>query len=142
MHGLHSAQMKITSITTHTPRFLACLATAMSLAACGGGESEPTSTTTVSLYKHAGSVQCTGGGMTRAAMERQLADAGVQVLGSSCGTDGMVYPALCGGLDGRISIFEVPASHAPAASAAGFAPLSNMPSASVAYCSGSDRPYS
>ena len=103
------------------------------LVACGGGDSNSPSAS-ISLYKYAGSVQCTGGGMLLSEMERQLTGAGIQVLSSACGFDGNVYAAVCGGADGRIGIFEVPEAQAQAASTVGFAPLSNLPTATKAAC--------
>ena len=119
--------------TSHRSKLLACLATAATVAACGGGDSEPT-TSTVNLYKHAGSVQCGGGGLTLSSMERELVEAGVRVVAASCGNDGAVHPALCGLPDGQIGIFEVAASHAQAASALGFSPLSRQPAATSTPC--------
>jgi len=112
---------------------LACLATTACLAACGGGDDGDTTTTTVAVYKHVGSVQC-GGGLTLSSMEQQLVEAGVRVVTASCGNDGAIHPALCGLPDGRIGIFEVAASHAQAASAIGYVPLSNNPAATTAPC--------
>lgn len=103
------------------------------LAACGGDVSDSPSLN-VSLYKYAGSRQCAGGGMTLSNMERQLTDKGVTVLSSACGYDGNAYVAVCGGADGRIGIFEVPASQAQEASTVGFAPLGNLPTAARAAC--------
>jgi hypothetical protein len=91
--------------------------------------------TNISLYKYAGSVQCNGGGLSLPEMERQLNDAGIQVIYSSCGTDGRGYFAVCGNGDGRIGIFVVPSSQEQAASAVGFRPLSNLPAASKIACS-------
>lgn len=105
----------------------------IALTACGGGDGAQ-DLTNVTFYKYNGSKQCAGGGLSLAAMERQLADAGVQVRSASCGADGKVYPAVCGADDGRIGIFEIPAEQAPAASGAGFAPLNNLPSAVKLAC--------
>src|SRR5882672_5934490 len=68
------------------------------------------STDTVSVYKSTGSVQCTGGGITLAANERRLTDAGARVMSSSCGTTGRLYASVCGGATGEIHIFEIPVS--------------------------------
>lgn len=113
--------------------FLIPLISCAALASCGGGsaESPPTG---AAFYKYFGSVQCAGGGTTLPAMTRQLTDAGIQVLSSACGVDGKVYPAVCGAGDGRIGIFEVSAAQAPAASALGFTPLSNLPDAVTVAC--------
>lgn len=121
---------------------LVSLVTLVTLAACGGGNENPSAAnadqkapqTNTSVYKYAGSVQCTGGGTSLAAMERQLTDAGIQVLASACGADGKLYPTVCGTADGRIGIMEVPADQAQAASALGFAPLSNLPEATRVPC--------
>jgi hypothetical protein len=99
----------------------------------GGGDSKSPSTS-VSLYKYVGSVQCTAGGTSLTAMQRQLTDAGIQVLSSNCGYDGRIYAAVCGGGDGRIGIFEVSAMQAQGASALGFAPLSTLPEATMIVC--------
>ena len=113
--------------------FLVPLVALATLAACGGSESASPGAN-VSLYKYIGSVQCTGGGTSLPAMERQLTDAGIQVLTSACGGDGNAYPAVCGGADGRIGIFEVTVAQAQGASALGFAPLSNLPVATKVSC--------
>ena len=86
------------------------------------------------MYKYFGSVQCTGGGTSLSALAKQLTDASVQVLTSSCGVDGNANLALCGAADGRIAIFEVPAAQTQAAAAVGFTPLSNLPLATKAAC--------
>ena len=103
------------------------------LAACGGGDigSSPNG---VTLYRYAGSVQCTGGGLTLADMNMQLTNAGVLVYSASCGSDGYIHAGGCGSPDGRIGIFEVPTSQAQAASALGFAPLSGLPYAFKTSC--------
>jgi hypothetical protein len=106
------------------------LATAV---ACGDSENQ-SATAPVSLYKYFGSVQCAGGGVTLADMERQLTEADIQVLSYDCGYDGKAYPAVCGAPDGRMGIFEIPAVQAPGATAAGFAPLSDLPAATKNAC--------
>ncbi len=77
----------------------------------------------VTVFKALGSVQCSGGGATVPALARTLADAGVPVLASRCGSDGRMYPAMCGAADGRIAIFDIAAADAAAAAKLGFRPL-------------------
>lgn len=89
----------------------------------------------VPVYKYVGSKQCNGGGVTLAAMMRQLSEGGVPVMSVSCGTDGRMYPAMCGAPDGRIGILEVPDIKVAAAGALGFAPLSSLPEANKMPCS-------
>ena len=88
----------------------------------------------VSMYKYVGSKQCSGGGTPLATMMRQLSDAEIPAMNVNCGTDGRMYPAMCGAADGRIGILEVPEAKASAAAALGFAPLSNLPEASKTVC--------
>jgi hypothetical protein len=102
------------------------------VSACGGG-AEPTDAT-VEVFKSLGSLQCTGGGTTPAALQSQLTGAGIQVSASSCGSDGNAYPAVCGAPDGFIAIFEVPTAQQSAAQALNFEPLSTVPAATRTAC--------
>lgn len=114
-------------------KFLIVLAAALVLSACadfGRGVPAPG----VSVYKNVGSKQCSGGGTSLATMMRQLSDGGVPVMNVSCGTDGRMYPAMCGAPDGRIGILEVPEAKVSAATALGFALLSSLPEASKTVC--------
>ena len=88
----------------------------------------------VSVYQYAGSLQCTGGGLTPAQMQIQLTGAGIGVISAACGTDGNAVIAMCGGPDGRINVFEVQAADVAAAQALGFALLSGLPNAARIPC--------
>ena len=110
--------------------FVPALAVLASLSACGGGEDDSSS----KVFKSMGSLQCSGGGVSLAALQAQLAAANVQTRSAACGTDGLAAPAVCGAPDGRIGIFEIASSQAGAAAAAGFAPLSTMPTAKTVPC--------
>jgi hypothetical protein len=92
--------------------------------ACGGS-----SDATVEVLKSFGSVQCSGGGTTLSALEAQLTGAGIAVLRSSCGADGVLHPTLCGSPDGLVGIFDVSEAQLAAAEALQFAPLSTVPNA-------------
>lgn len=111
--------------------FTALLASSAILVACGNSDGTPTN---VSVYKYVGSVQCSGGGIPISTLQRQLTDAGIQVQTASCGSDGNIYVAVCGAADGRIAIFDVPVTEAQTATELGFAPLSNLPSATKVAC--------
>lgn len=113
--------------------FLACLVLFATLTACEAVKIKSPGAS-VRIYKYFGSVQCTIGGMTLSAMESQLTNAGIPILTSACGTDGNIYTAVCGAADGRIGIFEIPATQESAASAIGFVPLSNLPAANKVAC--------
>jgi hypothetical protein len=107
--------------------------TLLLLAACNGVSGDPP-LERLSVFKSAASVQCSGGGLSLSDMERELTSAGIEVLSSACGFDGNFYPAVCGGPDGRIGIFEIPADQADAAARLGFAPLNELPEATKTTC--------
>lgn len=86
------------------------------------------------VYKYQGSRQCEGGGIPLAEMKRQLEVSGVQVVNSSCGMDGRMYPAFCGGADGRINIFTIPANSVNVAFSQGFSLLGDLPGAQRSDC--------
>lgn len=89
---------------------------------------------TVRVYKSLGTVQCADGGTDLPTLARQLEGARLKVLGSACGTDGRVRPAMCGAADGRIAIFTLSADDARSASALGFGLLSSLPEARELPC--------
>lgn len=114
-------------------KFVLLMSSAMMLSACADlGRVAPAPG--VSVYKYVGSRQCEGGGTPVEKMMRQLSEAGIPVMNVHCGTDGRMYPAMCGAPDGRIGILEVPEGKVSAAAARGFAPLSNLPEASKTVC--------
>jgi len=88
----------------------------------------------IAMARSTGAVQCEGGGLTLQQTERQLADAGIQVLSSSCGHDGRMRPMMCGRGDGSLHIVEIPASQAAKAEALKFIPLSRLPDAKRRAC--------
>ena len=114
-------------------KLLISLAAIMALSACANLEHAPTATG-VSVYKYVGSVQCRGGGTPLATMMRQLSDAGIPVLDVSCGSDGRMYPSMCGAADGRIGVLQIAAANVSAADALGFAPLTRLPDATKLVC--------
>jgi hypothetical protein len=115
--------------TKESMRIVLTLAVLASLTACGGGGDEETI-----VFKSMGSRQCSGGGVSLATLQAQLTAANVQVRSAACGTDGLTTTATCGGPDGRIGIFEISPDQAGAAAAAGFAPLSTVPTAKTIPC--------
>lgn len=111
--------------------FAAILAACFFQMSCGNVDS---TSTKVSVYKYAGSVQCYGGGTPISAMQSQLVHSRIQVHTASCGVDGNVYAAVCGTSDGIIGVFEVPSVQQQAATSLGFMPLSNLPAATITPC--------
>lgn len=88
----------------------------------------------VSVYLSLGSRQCQEGGRTVSEVQKMLRDAGIEVLASACGNDGMMYPAVCGAPDGRIAIIDVPEAQVEAARKLGFSLLSERPRAQRIAC--------
>lgn len=113
-------------------RHLLALSITLSLlVACGGGHHAAAS---AKVFKYRGSQQCTGGGASIAELQQQLSSAGIAVSASSCGTDGNLRAAVCGGPDGAIAIFEIPASQVERSSSLSFLPLSKLPAAREVPC--------
>lgn len=121
--------------------FVPLFAVAM-LSSCGGGDSSPPPDANVFVIKSRGAVQCTTAPMPLATLERQLTDAGVQLVrqsGSqsvapSCGTDGKAYPTTCGSPTGQIGIFLIQELQLPKATAVGFVLMSSEPGAKKSDC--------
>jgi len=100
-----------------------------------GCSAQPTAAAgTARVVKAIGSLQCSGGGTPLPVLSRQLEDAGVTVIAARCGNDGRMHAARCGGADGRIGIFEIPASATPAAEKLGFVALAKLPDAQATPC--------
>ncbi len=101
------------------------------------GIAPPASSVPVSytdVYKYQGSRQCEGGGVPLAEMQRQLQNAGAGVTNSTCGMDGRMYPAFCGGADGKINIFTINSTAVNAALSQGFSLLRDLPEAQKTSC--------
>lgn len=114
-------------------KLLISVAAGVMLTGCTNVE-RPATEPRINVYKYVGSLQCKGGGTPLSAMMRQLSNGGIPVLDVSCGTDGKMYPTVCGAADGRIGIFAVPEARVAAAKALGFSPLSSLPEASRTVC--------
>lgn len=112
-------------------RAIAVSTVAAALLACGG---EDAALPPTAMFVSLGSLQCSGGGATLPALLAELEAAGVRVLASSCGSDGLARPAVCGIGDGRIAIVEIPGADAVAATALGYAPLSLLPDVTAGPC--------
>ncbi len=107
------------------------LSAALAASGCGASESNAKS---VKVYKSRGAIQCTSQGTPPEEMSRELVSAGVPVLSYACGTNGRLYPAMCGTSDDKINIFEIPDDKLDKAVALSFQPLSNLPEAGETNC--------
>ena len=88
----------------------------------------------VKVYKYQGSRQCHGGGEPLAQMRRQLIKVGVKVISAQCGSDGRMYPTVCGAGDGKINIFTIQRSSLGTAKKHGFVLLQSLPDAQMLAC--------
>lgn len=113
---------------------LLLLVPALLLAGCGNNSGSDEER--VEVYKATGAVQCEGGGMGLSELAAPLREAGIELMGESCGHDGMMRPAVCGASDGSIGIFLVEAGDQARASDLGFEPLSSLPEATLNDCPG------
>lgn len=95
-------------------------------------------TTSLTVYKSLGRRQCEEGGETAESLAAQLRTAGIEVRAVGCGTDGMMYAAVCGGGTGDLGVFDIAAGDAERAAAAGFKPLTDLPDAQRTACPGAD----
>ena len=101
------------------------------LGACATASTAPN----VSVYKYVGSKQCTGGGVTVTALQKQLEDADVSIKGEAgCGNDGRMRPQMCGTADGAIVIFDIPGDQVERAATKGFQPLTQLPGVVKSAC--------
>ena len=127
----------------HSRRLALSVAVASAMVTCACADVDAASQrATIRVFKSLGSVQCSGGGKDIALMSRELSNAGLEVISSTCGTDGHMHPMLCGANDGRIGIFEIGSKDMAAASRLGFAPLSRLPEAQVLPCQSPSKPLS
>lgn len=92
------------------------------LASCGGVALQA-SQPSIALFKYVGSEQCGEPLMTAANLQDTVAilkRQGVAVLSAQCGSDGRMYPAVCGAGTGEVWIVSVAANDEARAVAAGF----------------------
>lgn len=77
----------------------------------------------IKVFKSRGSVQCGVDGLPPELMQKELQQAGITVQRMACGSDGRMRIAMCNAPDGRLNIFEIPATSQAAAEALGYAVL-------------------
>lgn len=100
-------------------------------AGCGGGSDSPLN---VEVIKSRGGLQCGSSGRSIEELRQQLVDADIDVAASTCGSDGVPYPDVCGAPDGAIGVFSIPVWQVEAAAALRFVPLSSLDTAFVEPC--------
>lgn len=86
------------------------------LLSCGGAGDPGT----IVLAREVNYLQCQESLTALAAVDRSLADAGVQVLSKDCASDGLVVPAVCGITVHYLRTVEIAPSQEPLARSIGF----------------------
>ncbi len=114
--------MRFTSRRRPAGAGLAGLLLAALLAACGGSGTPPLT----DIYKSDGSTQCESDGVTVAEMQRELVNAGIDVICGRKADDGRAYCAACGCPTGRINVYTIHAQNLADAEDLGFAPVSAL----------------
>ena len=61
----------------------------------------------IEVCKYDGSIQCESQGISLEVMEEELKREGIRVLGKRKGDDGRIYPAMCGGRNGSLNIYQI-----------------------------------
>lgn len=79
---------------------------------------------TIEVYRYDGSLQCgRGKEIALADMAQELTAAGIDVVASRKGTDGLLHIAMCGASTGRLNVFTIPTDSLEKAQELGFALL-------------------
>lgn len=100
-------------------RALNCLSLVLiaGLAACSD---RPLPASVTEVFKHDGSVQCDGGGVSVDEMAGELTSAGIDVFCSQQAYDGLAYCAACGCGTGRINVYTIDSRDLTDAESLGF----------------------
>lgn len=101
---------------------------------------QPTPASYVDVYKYQGARQCENNGIPLNVMRRELDNARIPIINSSCGRDGRLYPSYCGGADGKINIYTIPSNAVNAARSYGFIPVSTLSGAQRTTCMSNSPP--
>lgn len=98
----------------------ALLAALVALSTCAASNSPNVPKTAyIQVYKHNGSQQCYGGGISPQAMLSELN--GIQVYAAEAHSlQGVMFPAVCGGLTGNVNVYTIDAKDKSKAEKRGF----------------------
>ena len=86
---------------------------------------QPDIAVSVTVVKSMGLRQCEGGVVSPDRLAAELKAAGVTVHTASCGSDGLMRPAVCGGGTHDIGIFSIATADLSKAKQAGFGPMAS-----------------
>lgn len=88
----------------------------------------------IKVFKYDGSLQCQSQGIELDTMAFELINAGIDIVCSQKGHDGMVYTTVCGADTGNINIYSINTSNLPDAENLGFNPVSSLSEYQDAIC--------
>ena len=88
----------------------------------------------VKVFKYDGSIQCENTGLNLEVMALELINAGIDVVCSQKGHDGLIRPAVCGGDTGIINIYKIHNANLPDAENIGFDSVSILSEYSDEIC--------
>ncbi|MBL1263950.1 hypothetical protein JJL52_09700 [Methylomicrobium sp. RS1] len=108
-----------------------CLGLGLGLTAAFAAEAE---SGWVTVAKYSGAIQCESAGIALKTMKKELAQANIPARQARCGTDGLIYPAVCGAETGRLNLYDIPAKDLSDAAELGFQALDDLPDAQEAPC--------
>lgn len=108
------------------------------LAGCEAHKADiPPPVRSVELFLSTGKRQCDATFNTQQQLARAvqaLERAGVKVLSASCGTDGLMHPAMCGASSGEVWIMSVSEVDAASAKRLGYQPITEQSQAHPSPC--------
>lgn len=79
------------------------------------------------VFKYDGSTQCNNDGIPVKVMAQELVGGGVDVICGQKASDGMMYPAVCGGGTGAINVYLIHPENLSDAEALGFSSVNELP---------------
>ena len=80
----------------------------------------------IKVFKHDGSIQCGYTGVELDAMGLELKNAGINVVCSQKGHDGLMRTTVCGADTGKLNIYTIEKKHLPDAEAIGFKSVTEL----------------
>jgi len=104
-------------------KYMALLIGISFLSACKHDDMSPSY---VKVYKHDGSVQCASAGVAPNVMAAELINAGIDVICSQKGHDGMNRIAVCGAATGNINVYTINMTSLPVAESINFKSVRNI----------------
>jgi hypothetical protein len=81
----------------------------------------------VKVFKRDIALQCQGQSTSPDSMAKELIASGIDVACAQKNSDGLLHPAVCGGISGNINVFKISKNDVVKAQISGFHPVSELP---------------